>query len=117
MFQTTNQIIEIVEFSMKISNAKAIKLINEIDAALYKSNIEYASKRNSMRLAPPVLRIVRQGEFEKYRKRKIESGNSDGTFKILRLTDNYKFVQEFQYECDVKLAEAEPSKKETSITI
>ena len=38
---------------------------------VYGQNTEYASKRKSQRLDPPVLRAVRRGEFDEYRERKV----------------------------------------------
>jgi hypothetical protein len=54
-----------------------------------------------MRLDPPVLRIIKSGEFDRYRKRAVENGKSDGQFKILRLTTDASFAREFEAEREV----------------
>jgi hypothetical protein len=54
-----------------------------------------------MRLDPPVLRIIKSGEFDRYRKRAVENGKSDGQFKILRLTADDSFAREFEAEREI----------------
>jgi hypothetical protein len=56
-----------------------------------------------MRLDPPALRIIKSGEFERYRKRAVENGKHDGQFKILRLTTDSSFAKEFVAERDVSI--------------
>jgi hypothetical protein len=75
--------------------------VKSLDEALCAQNAEYAGKRKSGRLSPPVLRIVRNGEFDAYRKRKVSDGSPDGQFKILRLTDDPEFAKEFAVVRDV----------------
>ena len=58
-------------------------------------NVEYETKRKSLRYGPPVIREVNAGEFDRYRRRKVEGGRSDGQFKILRLTSDISFAAEF----------------------
>ena len=55
---------------------------------------------DSMRIGPPVLRVVGSGEFDAYRKRMVEQGRSDGQFKVLRLTSDASFAREFSSVCD-----------------
>ena len=55
--------------------------------ALASQNSEYETKRKSLRYGPPVIRVVKLGEFDRYRRRMVESGQrADGQFKVLRLT-------------------------------
>ena len=61
-------------------------------------NVEYETKRKSLRYGPPVIRMVRSGEYDRYRRRKVEEGRSDGQFKILRLTSDISFAAEFDWE-------------------
>ena len=76
-------------------------MLKSLEGALRSHNMEYASKRDSMRLDSPVLRIIKSGEFDRYRKRAVEKGKSDGQFKILRLTADAGFAKEFEAEREV----------------
>ena len=85
----------LTEFN-KVPDASQLKeIIKALDESLSGQNSEYASKRKSLRLEPPVIRVVRRGEFDKYRKRKVSDGRPDGQFKIVRLTDDKEFAKEF----------------------
>jgi hypothetical protein len=75
-------------------------LADRLESELGLRNMEYQSKRDSHRLGAPVIRVVHQGEFEKYRKRMVEQGKLDGQFKILRLTTDAAFAREFTTERD-----------------
>ena len=48
-----------------------------------------------------MLRLIKSGEFDRYRKRSVEKGKSDGQFKILRLTTDTSFAKEFEAEREV----------------
>ena len=91
----------LIEFAEAPSESEAIALINFLEAALRSHNMEYASKRDSLRLDSPVLRIIKSGEFDRYRKRAVENGKADGQFKIMRLTAEAGFAKEFQAEREV----------------
>ena len=85
----------LVEFNQVPGPSQLKEAVKALDDSLSRQNPEYASKRKSVRLDPPVLQIVRRGEFDKYRKRKVSNGSPDGQFKILRLTDDAEFAKEF----------------------
>jgi hypothetical protein len=91
----------LIEFAQAPTDPQAIALINSLEAALRSQNMEYASKRDSMRLGAPVLRIINSGEFDRYRKRAVQNGKADGQFKIMRLTTDAAFADEFQAEREV----------------
>ncbi len=91
----------LVEFDDAVTPGESLKIAQDLDAALQKHNTEYAAKRKSFRLEAACLRIVKQGEFERYRKRMVEQGKSDGTFKILRLTTDTQMAKEFAVELEV----------------
>ncbi len=79
---------------------------DRLDGVLRRMNIEYASKRDSFRLDPPTLRIVKAGQFDAYRKRMVEKGRLDGQFKVLRLTNDPQFAREFQIEREYTISES-----------
>jgi hypothetical protein len=87
----------LTEFDENLKPEDAKNLVGLLESALCRHNLEYAAKRDSLRLDPPVLRVIKAGEFERYRKRVVESGQkTDGQFKILRLTVDQTFVKEFK---------------------
>lgn len=61
--------------------ATATRLAADFDAALSACNIEYASKRRSGRLGPPVLRMLPNGSYAAWRCREVEAGRPDGQIK------------------------------------
>jgi hypothetical protein len=93
----------LVEFNNVPRPAQLKESVKALDDSLSRQNPEYASKRKSVRLDAPVLQIVRRGEFDKYRKRKVSNGSPDGQFKILRLTDDAEFAKEFAVVREVSL--------------
>lgn len=99
----------LIEFDSPPSREEARQLVVRLDQALRRQNQEYASKRDSQRLDPPVIRLVRRGEFDRYRQRMVEQGRHDAQFKILRLTADPAFAQQFAMldEFDDRKAERE----------
>jgi hypothetical protein len=55
-----------------------------------------------LRYGAPIIRVIRSGEFDRYRRRMVETGQrADGQFKILRLTSDVSFAAEFAAERDL----------------
>ena len=76
--------------------------MDRVDAAVGEQNDEYLTKRKSLRYGAPVIRVVRPGEFDRYRRRMVETGQrADGQFKVLRLTSDTAFAAEFAAERDL----------------
>jgi hypothetical protein len=50
------------------------------------------------------LRIIKPGEFDRYRKHAVEGGELDGQFKTLKLTTDQAFADEFNAESSVTLS-------------
>ena len=79
-----------------------VQVIAAVDEALRDHNLEYQRKRVSLRYGAPIIRVVRAGEFDRYRRRMVETGQrADGQFKILRLTSDTSFAAEFAAERDL----------------
>ena len=93
----------LVEFDDPPDDEKAMRWLTEIDAQLQKLNIEYHGKRDSKRLLPAALKIVKPGEFAAYRKRMVEGGKLDGQFKTLKLTKDSQFAAEFGSDRTLRL--------------
>jgi hypothetical protein len=85
----------LVEYDTPPSDEAAVSAARNLDKALCRHNIEYASKRKSGRLASPVLRVLAPGQFDAYQRNALEAGAHDGQFKILRLTADGTFAAHF----------------------
>jgi len=97
----------LVEFSGGIEPDEGRLVADRIEKELSEINREYRSKRASGRIRPLALRVVKPGEFERFRKSQVEGGRNDGQFKILRLTNDVSFSKSFALEGDI-LASAGP---------
>ena len=99
---TTPRLIFLIEFDDPIADQDGSELVDQLDAALGRENDEYLTKRKSLRYGAPVIRVVRPGEFDSYRRRMVETGQrADGQFKVLRLTSDTSFAAEFAAERDL----------------
>jgi hypothetical protein len=99
---TSPRLVFLIEFDEPISDPDGSALVDRLDAALGEENDEYLTKRRSLRYGAPVIRVVRSGEFDRYRRRMVESGQrADGQFKVLRLTSDIAFAAEFEAERDL----------------
>ena len=85
----------LVEYDTPPNDEMATRAARDLDGALCRHNIEYASKRKSGRLAPPVLRVLEPGQFDAYQRDALQAGARDGQFKILRLTADQSFAEHF----------------------
>ncbi len=93
----------LIEFDELPGDDEARSMLRGIEDALCEVNVEYAAKRKSLRIDEPVLRTIRQGEFNDYRRREVEKGRKDGQFKTLRLTTDTAFADEFEVDGEVAL--------------
>jgi GH3 auxin-responsive promoter len=99
---TTPRLVFLIEFDDPVAEHDGSALVDRLDAALGDQNDEYQTKRKSLRYGAPVIRIVRSGEYDRYRRRMVETGQrADGQFKILRLTSDTSFAAEFAAERDL----------------
>jgi hypothetical protein len=56
----------------------------------------------SLRYGAPIIRVVHSGEYDRYRRHMVETGQrADGQFKILRLTSDTSFAAEFAADRDL----------------
>jgi hypothetical protein len=98
---TAPRLVFLIEFDDAIADHDGSVLLDRVDAALGVRNSEYQTKRESLRYGAPIIRVVRRGEYDRYRRRKVESGDrADGQFKVLRLTSDTSFGAEFASERD-----------------
>ena len=99
---TSPRLVFLTEFDHPVTDPDGSALVDQVDAALGDQNSEYQTKRKSLRYGAPIIRVVRPGEFDRYRRRMVEQGHrTDGQFKVLRLTSDTSFAAEFQAERDL----------------
>jgi hypothetical protein len=99
---TTPRLIFLTEFDDPIAEQDGSALVDRLDAALGDQNDEYRSKRKSLRYGAPIIRVIRPGEYDRYRRRMVETGQrADGQFKVLRLTSDTSFAAEFAADQDL----------------
>src|SRR5918995_1252905 len=98
---TSPRLVFLIEFDDPVAEDDGSALVDRLDAALGDQNDEYQTKRKSLRYGAPIIRVVRSGEYDRYRRRMVETGQrADGQFKILRLTSDTSFAAEFKGERD-----------------
>ncbi len=70
-------------------------LAARLDRALSEENVEYEAKRDSLRLAPPLLKIVAPGTFDAYRQQRVSEGAPEAQVKVPHLTPDREFGHQF----------------------
>jgi GH3 auxin-responsive promoter len=99
---TSPRLVFLTEFDDQVTDPDGSALVDQVDAALGDQNSEYQTKRKSLRYGAPIIRVVRPGEFDRYRRRMVETGHrADGQFKVLRLTSDTSFAAEFEADRDL----------------
>jgi hypothetical protein len=99
---TSPRLVFLTEFDDPVAEHDGSAMVDRLDAALGDQNDEYQTKRKSLRYGAPIIRVVRPGEFDRYRRRLVETGQrADGQFKVLRLTSDTSFAAEFEAERDL----------------
>ena len=66
-----------------------------LDHALCEANVEYETKRESLRLDGPLLRIVAPGTFDAYRQERVSGGAPEAQVKVPHLTPDREFGKQF----------------------
>jgi GH3 auxin-responsive promoter. len=93
----------LVEFDGDVSSAGKRNLLKSIEEELRLENAEYKYVRDSQLLNPPILKVVKRGEFERYRARRVMAGANDSQFKVPELTSDENFQKNFIIEEEVSL--------------
>jgi len=93
----------LTEFSGSVGHGQKLAFLRAIEEELPRQNEEYGFWREAKGLGAPVLKVVRAGEFEKYRKKRISQGALEGQFKLLELTLDQDFDKNFVIEEEISL--------------
>lgn len=93
----------LAEFNDFIDKNKKQLFLSRLEEQLSSLNVEYKTKRQSQRLATPILKVVKQGGFDKYRRQRAEDRSNDGQFKLPELTTDINFQGNFEIEEEIDL--------------
>lgn len=86
------------EKKQSIPRESLLSWVDSVDKEIQRLNPEYKTKRASLRLESPIVKVLKKGESDAYRRSQVESGRADGQFKILKLNPDPKFQDHFQFE-------------------
>lgn len=76
----------LTEFASPASAKEKKRFLRAVDKELRAENSEYDDIRKQQLLGHPVLRVVEEGEFEKYRRKRVAAGAHDTQVKLPKLT-------------------------------
>jgi hypothetical protein len=94
----------LVEPAETFADDAASRLLVALDHELGEVNMEYRSKRESLRLLAPVMHELALGAFEAYRNRRVQAGVREAQFKMVLLTANDAIVKDFDVRTTHHLA-------------
>jgi hypothetical protein len=84
-----------VESSEPLNADRGRALSRTLDAELKAQNVEYRSKRESLRLDSPLIRVVASGTYIAYRQRRVAAGAPETQVKVPHLTPQMDFGDDF----------------------
>jgi hypothetical protein len=73
------------------------KLVDSADEELMRMNVEYHSKRTSMRLGPLTLKVVQGNSYEDYEKKRQQTARNLSQYKHIFLVNDHQFEEQFQF--------------------
>jgi hypothetical protein len=87
-----------VEVQEEQADEQLKMLLHTCEENLQSANIEYKSKRESGRLGDPVLTLVENGAFERWREDKLKNGAFDSHVKIPHLSPDPEVLKRLRIE-------------------
>jgi hypothetical protein len=93
----------LMEFNGPCAADKRKELLKSIEEELCRQNSEYKDLREQQLLRFPILKVVKKGQFENYRKTRIRQGSHDGQFKVPELVRDADFQKHFEIEEEVRV--------------
>jgi hypothetical protein len=93
----------LVEFNGSPEADKRRGLLKAIEKELCEENAEYLYTRKSMILGPPILKVVKNGAFEKYLAARVNNGARDSQFKAPELVADPDFQKNFDIEEEIHI--------------
>jgi hypothetical protein len=95
MFASPPRYAFFLELGQPLDDDRLRGIAARLDRALCDENVEYETKRDSLRLDPPLLRIVAPGTFEAYRQERVSAGAPEAQVKVPHLTPDQAFGKQF----------------------
>jgi hypothetical protein len=95
LFGDTPRYAFFLELGQPLSDQQLQAVAARLDHALCEENVEYETKRESLRLGSPLLRIVAPGTFEAYRQERVSGGAPEAQVKVPHLTPDREFGRQF----------------------
>jgi hypothetical protein len=86
----------LVEFASEPSSEAKKKFLLLLEEGLRLQNSEYDDTRKQFLLGHPVLKVVKKGEFERYRRARVKQGAHDSQFKLPKLSRKIDFCKDFE---------------------
>lgn len=77
------------------ANGDPARLLAALDEKLGEVNIEYRAKRDSLRLGPPCLHLLKEGAFARYRAARVKEGVREAQFKMVLLSAKIEMLSDF----------------------
>lgn len=87
----------ITELSGVIDPLLEEQFISRVDKYLSEINVEYATKRKSMRLSGLKFIQLNKGSYDCFKAKKVSEGQREGQFKIVTLTSDFKVRKELVF--------------------
>ena len=75
-----------------LSESKKITFLEEVDAQLQGLNVEYKTKRKSLRLDPMQLHVLDQNSFEAFKKHQVAQGLKEVQLKTVPLSSDFSLT-------------------------
>lgn len=80
----------------KLSEARKIKFLQEVDSQLQELNMEYKTKRISLRLHSMQLHILAENAFEIFKKHRVSQGLREVQLKTVPLSADFSLTESFK---------------------
>jgi hypothetical protein len=71
------------------------RLAVRLDRELLSANVEYQSKRETLRLGPPEIRLVARGTYDAFRQQRVLAGAPEAQVKVPHLSPDMSFGKSF----------------------
>jgi hypothetical protein len=84
-----------LELGQPLGDDQLRQFAARLDRALCEENVEYETKRDTLRLNTPLLRIVAPGTFDAYRQERVSGGAPEAQVKVPHLTPDREFGKQF----------------------
>ncbi|MBN2453114.1 MAG: GH3 auxin-responsive promoter family protein [Candidatus Omnitrophica bacterium] len=91
----------LIEFANNPDTEEKNRFLRLAEKELRALNSEYDDLRKQQLLAFPSLKVIKRGEFERYKRERVKAGSHDTQFKMPRLVFSPEFQQYFASEEEI----------------